>query len=100
MIAVDVLNRALRPFLAQWHPLLLDWKTQRPAGKSPAQHEAEWPQNTALRGGLETVQRIMLEYADGARHGRESSVSPLPAERPGGVRRNRHGGTGKRDAVA
>ena len=64
MIAVDVLNRVLRPFLARWHPLLLDWEAQRPTGKSPAQHEAEWSRSGEMRADLQRVQRVMLDYAD------------------------------------
>jgi hypothetical protein len=64
MIAVDVLNRALRPFLAKWHPLLLDWESQRAPGKSPARHEADWPEGGALRRDLEAVQKVMTQYAD------------------------------------
>jgi hypothetical protein len=64
IIAVDVLNRAVRPFLARWHPLLLAWEVNRPATQSAADHEAAWPTNAAMRSELAAVQTILRSYAD------------------------------------
>jgi hypothetical protein len=64
IIAVDVLNRAVRPFLARWHPLLLTWEVNRPASKSAAEHEAVWPKSAAMRADLEALQAILRSYAE------------------------------------
>lgn len=41
-LAVAILNGVLRPVLAQWHPLLLDYEATRPEGVSTTQHEQAW----------------------------------------------------------
>ena len=64
IIAVDVLNRGVRPFLARWHPALQGWEAGRAAGKSVADHEAAWPKNVQMRAELEAVQRVLRSYAD------------------------------------
>lgn len=64
MIAVDVLNRTIRPFLAKWHPRLQAHEAVRPAGLSPASHEAAWPERNALRKDLTKLQKTLAPYAD------------------------------------
>jgi hypothetical protein len=64
MIAVDILNRALQPFLSKWHPLLQTWESTRPADKSPADHELAWARNGEMRTELQEIQVIMRAYAD------------------------------------
>ncbi len=55
---VLMLNDALRPLLARWHPRLLAWeKTERP--------ESQWPLNSACRLDLETARRKLLVYTRG-----------------------------------
>ncbi|MCE2696576.1 MAG: hypothetical protein PX483_01705 [Nostocales cyanobacterium LE14-WE4] len=70
-IAIAVLNIALRPFLAKWHPLLQAWEASRPAGVSPKEYELNWPQErllreelAALRDGLEQYTNALAEIAD------------------------------------
>ena len=41
-IAITVLKRGLRPFLAKWHPLLQSWETQRPFDISPFEHDGNF----------------------------------------------------------
>ena len=38
-VAVDILNKGLRPFLAKWHPLLQSWEHLRAPTASPIEHE-------------------------------------------------------------
>ncbi len=62
-IAITVLNRGLRPFLAKWHPLLQSWEAQRPLDLSPQEHEKNWKHQTKLRSELEILRRDLEEYA-------------------------------------
>lgn len=62
-LAICVLNRGLRPFLAKWHPLLLSWEAQRPAEKSASDHEKNWPQENQLRAELAELQEQLSSYA-------------------------------------
>jgi hypothetical protein len=55
-----VLNAALRPVLARWHPELLANETQRPAGESPVACERTWPH----AGELDTTHHGLLDYAE------------------------------------
>ena len=41
-LAVTMLNVVLRPVLAKWHILLLDYENQREASVSPIIHERRW----------------------------------------------------------
>jgi hypothetical protein len=45
-IAIAVLNRGLRPFLAKWHPRLQVWESKReskrPIDVSPSEYEKKW----------------------------------------------------------
>ncbi len=50
-----LLNHALRPFLARWHPRLQRWEA---AGKS----EPEWPLATLCRHDLEATRRLVVFY--------------------------------------
>jgi hypothetical protein len=61
-IAIAVLNRGLRPFLAKWHPLVQAWEAERPAGLSPAEHEQRWPPE--LRAELAGLRADLAQYAD------------------------------------
>jgi len=63
-IAIFVLNKGLRPFLAKWHPLLENWEARRESEISPQEHEKKWPDEKHLRKELESL-RISLEvYAN------------------------------------
>jgi hypothetical protein len=63
-LALAVLNGALRPILARWHPELLAHETQRPAGESPVAWERTWPHAGELRQELDTTHHALLDYAD------------------------------------
>ncbi len=63
-IAILVLNNALRPFLAKWHPLLQAWEARRPAGVSPKEHEVNWPEERPLREELAALRDGLEQYAN------------------------------------
>ena len=58
-LAVTVLNGALRPLLARWHPRLTAYEATRPVGSDPVAHERAWPLADELRTELTAV-RITL----------------------------------------
>jgi len=62
-IAITVLNRGLRPFLAKWHPLLQSWEAQRSIDVSPFEHEKHWEYQEQLRSELEILRHELEEYA-------------------------------------
>jgi hypothetical protein len=62
-LAVAVLNGALGPVLARWHPQLLAWEISRPADTSPVAHERAWPQAAELRAELARTRRVLVEFA-------------------------------------
>lgn len=57
-LAIAMLNRELRPFLATWHPRLRAFETAH-----PGRPESEWPDNDACRAELRRVQRNIRGYA-------------------------------------
>jgi hypothetical protein len=63
-LAVYVLNYAIRPVLAEWHPLLEDYEASRPAERSVVEHEAAWERATELRSTLEELRVVLLAYAN------------------------------------
>ena len=63
-LAVHVLNRGLRPFLAKWHPLLHAWEGTRLAGLSVRDHERAWEREPELRTALEETRNQLRSYAD------------------------------------
>lgn len=63
-LAVYVLNYAIRPVLAKWHPLLEEYEAARPAEKSIRAHEAEWERGAELRGVLEELRMGLIDYAN------------------------------------
>jgi hypothetical protein len=63
-IAIMVLNKGLRPFMAQWHPALLDWETQRPLQLSAKEHEGNWANAGQMRIALEKLRCEMERYAE------------------------------------
>jgi hypothetical protein len=63
-IAVAILNRVLRPVLATWHPLLLDYGSTRPEGTSQTEWELAWSRNRELRDVLDEVRGTLVQYAD------------------------------------
>ncbi|WP_409472739.1 hypothetical protein [Streptomyces sp. HC307] len=63
LLAVTVLNRVLRPLLAQWHPRLTAYESQRPAGRDPVAYEREWEHAEALRGEIAAVRETLVSLA-------------------------------------
>jgi hypothetical protein len=63
-LAISVLNFALRPVLAKWHPLLLDYEHQREASVSQLKHEQAWEKAEELRQDLNRVRHVLIQYAE------------------------------------
>ena len=63
-LAVAVLNGVLRPALAKWHPLLLHHENARDRSTSPIEHERQWRRNEELRGVLNEVRWVLIQYAN------------------------------------
>lgn len=63
-IAVAILNGALRPVLAVWHPLLLDYENTRERSVSPLEHERKWDKSDELRQVLNEVRGVLIQYGD------------------------------------
>lgn len=63
-LAVAILNTVLRPVLAKWHPMLLDYESTRSGSVSPLEHERAWDKHDELRQVLNDVRGILIEYTD------------------------------------
>ncbi|MBK1989811.1 hypothetical protein A0J48_020130 [Sphaerospermopsis aphanizomenoides BCCUSP55] len=63
-LAIAVINTVLRPVLAKWHPLLLDYESKKQKDISPVEHEKLWDRNQELRTELNQVRHILVEYAE------------------------------------
>ncbi len=61
-VAIDVLNKGLRPFLVKWHPLLKAHEEKKPSEISTVEHEKNWEQAVELRQELEVVREQMVIY--------------------------------------
>jgi hypothetical protein len=70
MLAMEMLNREIRPFLSTWHPRLRDWELN-----NPGRPESAWEQAQACRQDLEDLRRRMLRY--GRAFGELAQVSQL-----------------------
>jgi hypothetical protein len=62
-IAIAVLNNVLRPILAKWHPLLLNYEHTRKPSISVFEHERDWEKNTELRHDLDEARTVLVTYA-------------------------------------
>ena len=62
-VALEVLNRGLRPVLTEWHPRLEDYEQGREAGVSRVKHERAWGEYKTLQKKLENLRVGMLDYA-------------------------------------
>lgn len=62
-IAIAVLNKGLRPFLAKWHPLLQTWEAQKPPTTSPKDHEKNWHLEPQMRQELLLLSKDLEQYA-------------------------------------
>jgi hypothetical protein len=63
-IAIDVLNKGLRPFLVKWHPLLKSYEEKKPADKTTLDHERAWELEKELRKELNQVREQMTIYVE------------------------------------
>ena len=63
-LALRILNEVVRPVLAKWNPLLLDFENTRDPQVSQAQHERLWEKSGELRAVLEIVRESLIGYAD------------------------------------
>jgi hypothetical protein len=61
-LTIHLLNFALRPVLAKWHPLLKDWEHTRDPSVSELQHERNWARTAELRQALHDTRHILQEY--------------------------------------
>jgi len=62
--ALVVVNKVLRPFLAEWHPRLLEWEATRAENVSVPAHERAWAEAMRCRGALMRVQEGLRKYAE------------------------------------
>ncbi len=63
VLTTTMLNQDLRPVLSEWHPLLLDHESRRPAGVSPVEHERSWARNEELRQVLAETRATLGDHA-------------------------------------
>jgi hypothetical protein len=63
-LAVAILNGVLRPVLARWHPLLLDYENTKKNSISPLEHERQWKSYEELRQVLNSIRSVLIEYAN------------------------------------
>lgn len=73
-LAVTILNVVLRPVLAKWHPLLLNYENTRESSLSPLEYERQWEKYEELRQILDDVRGHLAEYA-----GLLSKVANVPS---------------------
>ncbi|SFO16169.1 hypothetical protein [Amycolatopsis rubida] len=63
-LALTMLNVAVRPLLARWHPRLGAWEATRANGVAPVDHENEWEHVEELRAEIESVRVALLQVAE------------------------------------
>jgi hypothetical protein len=63
-LAIAVLNHVLRPILATWHPLLLEYEHTRNPSISAAEYERRWEKAAELRQALQDARGILLNYTN------------------------------------
>ena len=84
-LVVTMLNFAIRPVLAYWHPALEDWESRRPADQSRSEYERAWPRHEELRSALDKTRDDLGVYA--ALLARAAGVPNLIAAMAAGVGR-------------
>lgn len=62
-LAVSMLNIALRPLLAKWHPLLKDYEERRPSSVGILEYERKWEKYAELRQEIASTRHALLTYA-------------------------------------
>jgi hypothetical protein len=63
-IAIEVLNKGLRPFLVKWHPLLKSYEEKKLPTLTTVEHERIWENSGEFRKELEQVRQQMVIYVD------------------------------------
>ena len=63
-IAVRILNEAIRPVLATWHPALLHYESERRPEIGAIEHERGWARADELRDALTQLRQVLRQYAD------------------------------------
>jgi hypothetical protein len=63
-IAIAVLNKGLRPFLAKWHPQLQAWEAKRPPTLSYKEHEKNWAEESTIYSDLDILRQELDRYAN------------------------------------
>lgn len=58
MLALEMLNANLRPFLSRWHPQLSRYEQQHPTAPEP-----EWDKHAECRADLDSMRAVLLEFA-------------------------------------
>lgn len=61
-LAVAILNHAVRPFLARWHPVLEDHEHRRPDDVSRRDWERQWEHHDEIRADLRALQETLAAY--------------------------------------
>ncbi|MEU5422024.1 hypothetical protein [Streptomyces sp. NPDC020667] len=91
-LAVTVLNQALRPVLANWHPRLAAYESLRPADVDPVSYERGWEHAAALREEVARVREVLValanalaEVAGSADLLRPATMPYPPPRRPDGL---------------
>ncbi len=62
-LAVAVLNGALRPLLAEWHPMLSDYEARQPDEVSRVEWERAWEHHDGIRAAIAEVGETLTAYA-------------------------------------
>ncbi len=63
-LAVVIINVVLRPVLAKWHPLLLNYESTKKNSVSPLEHERQWGKYKELQKTLNSVRSVLIKYAN------------------------------------
>ena len=58
-----MLNAVVRPLLAKWHPLLLDYEKLRPDNLSSIEHEKNWSEGGRFRAEIDAATTALTQYA-------------------------------------
>ncbi len=61
-VAIDVLNKGLRPLLVKWHPMLKAYEERKPIERTSVEHERLWEHEKELRNEINKVREQMAIY--------------------------------------
>jgi hypothetical protein len=62
-IAIEVLNKGIRPFLSKWHPLLLSHECKKSSTDSPKEYERSWIHYEQFWKELTQLNEDMISFA-------------------------------------